>query len=190
MNYHSKKLLKLHLAPWRMATVGGLIMIGLGVVASRAFYLQSLHTDYLQGKGDAISNRNLTLPAHRGMVSDRNGEPLAISTPVESLWARPAELKFNKTDLKKLSGILDMTPDTLSARSRPIRRRAWPRWESPVCICAASIGVITRQPMWPRMWSDSPMSMTWARRASSALIRTGSQENPVSATCCATDMAT
>ena len=92
MNYHSKKLLKLHLAPWRMTTVGALILLGLGVVASRALYLQSLHTDYLQGKGDAISNRNLTLPAHRGMVSDRNGEPLAISTPVESLWARPTEL--------------------------------------------------------------------------------------------------
>ena len=71
MNYHSKKLLKLHLAPWRMTTVGALIMLGLGVVASRALYLQSLHTDYLQGKGDAISNRNLTLPAHRGMVPTR-----------------------------------------------------------------------------------------------------------------------
>ncbi len=116
MNYHSKKLLKLHLAPWRMATVGSLIMIGLGIVASRALYLQGLHTDYLQGKGDAISNRNLTLPAHRGMVADRHGEPLAISTPVESLWVRTTEVKFSPADLKKLANILDMAPDKLKQR--------------------------------------------------------------------------
>ncbi len=122
MNYHSKKLLKLHLAPWRMATVGALILLGLGIVASRAFYLQSLHTDYLQGKGDAISNRNLTLPAHRGMVSDRNGEPLAISTPVESLWARPAELKYTPSQLKKLAGILEMDLGALTQRLRTPRK--------------------------------------------------------------------
>ncbi len=116
MNYHSKKLLKLHLAPWRMATVGGLIMVGLAVVGSRAFYLQSLHTDYLQGKGNAVANRNLTLPAHRGMVSDRNGEPLAISTPVESLWARTAEIKFSRAELTRLADILGMVPDTLKLR--------------------------------------------------------------------------
>ena len=114
MNYHSRKLLKLHLAPWRMATVGGLILAGLSVVAGRAFYLQGLHTDYLQGKGDEVANRNLTLPALRGMVSDRNGEPLAISTPVESLWARPAELKLPKPQLIHLAEILEITPDSLS----------------------------------------------------------------------------
>ena len=122
MNYHSKKLLKLHLAPWRMATVGALILAGLGVVGGRALYLQSLHTDYLQGKGDAISNRNLILPAHRGMVSDRNGEPLAISTPVESLWARPAELKYTQSELKKLAGILELDSATLSERLREPRK--------------------------------------------------------------------
>ena len=89
MNYHSRKLLKLNLAPWRMATVGGLLLVGLTVVAGRAFYLQGLNTDYLQGKGDAVANRNLTLPAQRGQVTDRHGQLLAISTPVESLWARP-----------------------------------------------------------------------------------------------------
>ena len=86
----SNQLLDLKLAPWRMATVGGLLIGGLVLVAGRAFYLQGLNTDYLQGKGDAISNRNLTLPTHRGQVSDRYGQLLAISTPVESLWARPS----------------------------------------------------------------------------------------------------
>ncbi len=66
MNYHARKLLRLHLAPWRMAAVAGLLLAGVVAVGARAFYLQGLHTDYLQGKGDAVANRNLTLPAHRG----------------------------------------------------------------------------------------------------------------------------
>jgi cell division protein FtsI (penicillin-binding protein 3) len=115
-------LLKLHLAPWRMATVGSLLLAGLVVVGGRAFYLQGLNTDYLQGKGDAVANRNLTLPAHRGQVSDRHGQLLAISTPVESLWARPAELVLTVEQRAHLAKVLGM-PDSeltkkLTRRSR------------------------------------------------------------------------
>ncbi|HUX30321.1 MAG TPA: penicillin-binding protein 2 [Thiobacillus sp.] len=114
MNYHSKKLLKLNLAPWRMATVGSLLLAGLAVVAGRAFYLQGINTDYLQGKGDAVANRNLTLPAHRGQVSDRNGQLLAISTPVESLWARPDELKLSDGERAQLARVLGMSTQELT----------------------------------------------------------------------------
>ncbi|KVW96246.1 peptidoglycan D,D-transpeptidase FtsI family protein [Thiobacillus denitrificans] len=113
MNYHSRKLLKLNLASWRMATVGGLLLAGLAVVAGRAFYLQGLNTNYLQGKGDAVTNRNLTLPAHRGQVSDRNGKLLAISTPVESLWARPDELKLSNDERAQLARVLGVSPQAL-----------------------------------------------------------------------------
>lgn len=114
MNYHSRKLLKLNLAPWRMATVGSLLLLGLGVVAARAFYLQGLNTAYLQGKGDAVSNRNLTLPAHRGQIADRNGQLLAISTPVESLWARPDELKLSAEQHDQLARVLGVKPQDLA----------------------------------------------------------------------------
>jgi cell division protein FtsI (penicillin-binding protein 3) len=116
MNYHSRKLLKLNLAPWRMAAVGGLLLAGLVVVAGRAFYLQGLNTDYLQGKGDAVANRNLTLPAHRGQVSDRHGQLLAISTPVESLWARPAELKLSDGERAHLAKVLGMSAPELTKK--------------------------------------------------------------------------
>ncbi|HEY9147279.1 MAG TPA: penicillin-binding protein 2, partial [Thiobacillus sp.] len=114
MNYHSRKLLKLNLAPWRMATVGSLLLAGMVVVGGRAFYLQGLNTDYLQGKGDAVSNRNLTLPAHRGQVTDRYGQLLAISTPVESLWARAADLNLSADQRAHLAGVLDVSPVELS----------------------------------------------------------------------------
>lgn len=116
MNYHSRKLLKLHLAPWRMATVAGLLLGGLVVVAGRAFYLQGLNTDYLQGKGDAVANRNLTLPAHRGHVTDRFGQLLAISTPVEALWARPADLELSDAQRAHLAKVLDLPEGELEKR--------------------------------------------------------------------------
>jgi len=116
MNYHSRKLLKLNLAPWRMATVGGLLLAGLTVVAGRAFYLQGLNTDYLQGKGDAVANRNLTLPTQRGQVTDRHGQLLAISTPVESLWARPAELKLTAEQRAQLAKVLGVSASDLSKK--------------------------------------------------------------------------
>ncbi|HEX7972436.1 MAG TPA: penicillin-binding protein 2, partial [Thiobacillus sp.] len=116
MNDHSRKLLKLNLAPWRMATLGGLLLCGLVLVTARAFYLQGLNTNYLQGKGDAVSNRSLTLPAQRGQVSDRHGQLLAISTPVESLWARPTELRLTTEQYTHLARVLGMPAQELSAR--------------------------------------------------------------------------
>src|SRR5512139_2677745 len=116
MNYHSRKLLKLNLAPWRMATLGGLLLAGFTVVAGRALYLQGLNTDYLQGKGDAVANRSLTLPAQRGQVSDRHGQLLAISTPVESLWARPAELRLTSSQRAHLAKVLDVSPQELEKK--------------------------------------------------------------------------
>ena len=53
----------------------------------RGIYLQSLHKEFLQKKGDARYSRTLVLQAHRGRIMDRNGELLAISSPVESVWA-------------------------------------------------------------------------------------------------------
>jgi cell division protein FtsI (penicillin-binding protein 3) len=89
---------------------------GLVLVAGRAFYLQGLNTDYLQGKGDAVANRNLTLPAHRGQVADRHGQLLAISTPVESLWARPVELRLTTAQHAHLARVLGMPAHELSKK--------------------------------------------------------------------------
>ncbi|AAZ96066.1 peptidoglycan glycosyltransferase [Thiobacillus denitrificans ATCC 25259] len=114
MNYHSRRLLRLNLAPWRMATVAGLLLAGLTVVGGRAFYLQGLNTDYLQGKGDAVANRQLTLPAQRGQVADRHGQLLAISTPVESLWARPTELRLDDAQRAQLARVLGVSPQALA----------------------------------------------------------------------------
>jgi len=62
------------------------------ILVWRAVDLQFSDREFLQEHGDARYLRVVQTEAHRGMITDRNGEPLAISTPVASVWAKPSEL--------------------------------------------------------------------------------------------------
>ena len=84
--------LRLKLEGWRSRFVLSMLALGFLVLAGRAFYLQALNTSFLQAKGEARYARVIDLPASRGKVLDRNGEPLAISAAVESICATPDEL--------------------------------------------------------------------------------------------------
>ena len=79
--------LRLKLEGWRSRFVLVLVIAGFLVLAGRAFYLQALDTGFLQAKGEQRYTRVIDLPASRGKVLDRNGQLLAISTAVESIWA-------------------------------------------------------------------------------------------------------
>lgn len=115
MNYSSRKLLQVHIMPWRVAVVAGLLAAWFLALGVRAAYLQGLNNDFLQGKGDAVSARTLAIPANRGMVLDRFGQPLAISTPVETLWARPAETQaLGWQEITRLAAILEMPAGALA----------------------------------------------------------------------------
>ena len=81
------------LYPWRFRIVVGLLLLMVSVISWRIMDLQVFNQDFLKEQGDARSVRHISIPAHRGVVTDRNGEPLAISTPVTALWANPKELK-------------------------------------------------------------------------------------------------
>lgn len=104
------------LPAWRRRTLLVVLLSGFVVLLGRGIYLQGLHTDFLQQKGDARYGRTLTLSAHRGMVTDRNGEPLAISTPVESVWASPPDVTINTEQIKKLAQFMQMKPAALSKK--------------------------------------------------------------------------
>ncbi len=117
MNYSSRRLLKLHLASWRMALVAGLLLGWFAILVVRAVYLQGLNKNFLRGKGDAVASRVLSIPAHRGMVVDRYGKPLAISTPVEALWARPDETaEISQRQISELARILDLQSKDLGRK--------------------------------------------------------------------------
>lgn len=104
------------LPAWRRRTLLIVLLSGFIVLLGRSVYLQGLHTDFLQQKGDARYGRTLTLSAHRGMVTDRNGEPLAISTPVESVWASPPDVTINTDQLKKLAQLMQMKPSEVGKK--------------------------------------------------------------------------
>ena len=69
-----------------------LFAIAVASLIARAVHLQVFNTEFLTQQADSRHLRTEKITAHRGSITDRNGEPLAISTPVDSVWANPAEL--------------------------------------------------------------------------------------------------
>jgi cell division protein FtsI (penicillin-binding protein 3) len=111
------KALPIILLPaWRRRTLLIAVLTCFVVLLGRAVYLQGLHTDFLQQKGDARYGRTLVLPAHRGMVMDRNGELLANSVPVDSVWASPPDVTINTGQLKKLAQLLQIKPSEVGKK--------------------------------------------------------------------------
>lgn len=76
---------------WRSAAVLALFTLVALALLSRAVYLQMFDNQFLQAQGKERHLRVVKIPAHRGMILDRNGEPLAVSTPVDSIWMNPQE---------------------------------------------------------------------------------------------------
>jgi cell division protein FtsI (penicillin-binding protein 3) len=74
----------------------------------RAVCLQVLDTEFLQSQADARHLRVVSPPAHRGKILDRNGEPLAISTPVESVWVNPQALGGEQQRIPELAKLLSL----------------------------------------------------------------------------------
>ena len=88
-----------------------LYLFGMSALMLRAVDLQVLNKEFLQEHGDARALRVVDIPAHRGMILDRNGEPLAVSTPVNSIWATPRKVLSSGMDLSPLADIISM-PDS------------------------------------------------------------------------------
>ncbi|MBI5430234.1 MAG: penicillin-binding protein 2 [Nitrosomonadales bacterium] len=101
---------------WRAIVLFALLLAGLGGLLGRGVYLQGIHDDFLQKKGDARYGRVIEISAHRGMITDRNGEPLAVSTPVESVWASPPDVEADRRQVKKLAQILGMDVEEVKNR--------------------------------------------------------------------------
>ncbi|KAA0949662.1 penicillin-binding protein 2 [Pseudomonas sp. ANT_H14] len=104
------------LYPWRFRVVLGLLALMVGAIVWRIVDLQVVDRDFLIGQGDARSLRHIPIPAHRGLITDRNGEPLAVSTPVTTLWANAKELQVAKDKWPELATALGQDPKALKER--------------------------------------------------------------------------
>ncbi|MDR8366042.1 penicillin-binding protein 2 [Pseudomonas sp. JL3] len=104
------------LFPWRFRLVVGLLGIMVAAIVWRIIDLQVVDRAFLKGQGDARSVRHIPIPAHRGLITDRNGEPLAVSTPVTTLWANAKEMQTAKETWPALAAALGQDPKALAER--------------------------------------------------------------------------
>src|SRR4051812_38734339 len=94
---------------WRARFVLGALLAAFILLAGRSLYLQAVRTDFLQEKGEARYSRVLDIPATRGRILDRNGEALAVSTPVKSIWAIPSDVALKAAERRKLATLLGLS---------------------------------------------------------------------------------
>ena len=95
--------------------VGALGLCSLALVG-RAVDLQLVDNDFYRQQGDARFLRELPIPTSRGMITDRNGEPLAVSSPVESIWGNPQELLKVPARLPQLAEALGIPVEQLTRK--------------------------------------------------------------------------
>jgi len=107
---------------WRARLVLFGIAAAFLILAGRALWLQTLNDDFLQRKGESRYSRVLEIGASRGMIVDRNNEPLAISTPVESVAASPADVEAQPADLRRLALLLGVSQEELREKLADTRR--------------------------------------------------------------------
>jgi cell division protein FtsI (penicillin-binding protein 3) len=101
---------------WRAYLLLGLLgAFALGLVW-RAVNLQLVDHGFLAKQGDARFSRVLDIAAHRGTITDRYGEPLAVSTPVDSVWVNPSELALATDQIPRLASALKLDRQDLARR--------------------------------------------------------------------------
>ncbi|MGB0127892.1 MAG: penicillin-binding protein 2 [Rhodocyclaceae bacterium] len=117
MKFTHTPLLSQAVPRWRGGFVLVLLMGSFLGLIGRSLYLQSIKQDFLQQKGESRYARTLALPATRGQILDRNGQVLAASTPVRSIWAIPNDASsLTPSQLRQLGRLLDMDVVDLNAR--------------------------------------------------------------------------
>jgi len=110
-------LLQLALQGWRSRLVGLALMGAFGLLVLRGFYLQVINNDFLQEKGDSRYRRDIEVSASRGKITDRNGDILAVSTPMKSIWGIPADARqMSLTQKQQLAQLLAMSVKELDGK--------------------------------------------------------------------------
>ncbi|MBK5964713.1 cell division protein [Thiocystis minor] len=103
----------------------GLLSGAFVLLSGAVFYRQVIETDFLRNEGERRYLRIGEIAARRGMVTDRNGEPLAVSTPVETVWADPRKLVQSPNALPPLAAALGIEPAALREKIESNRERGF-----------------------------------------------------------------
>src|SRR6478736_5944646 len=90
-----------------------LLALGSTALIVRAVDLQVVRKDFYQEQGDARFLREVEIPVSRGTIFDRNGEALAVSTPVTSIWANPVQVLEQPERLPALADAMGLDATAL-----------------------------------------------------------------------------
>ncbi|MCB1672189.1 MAG: penicillin-binding protein 2 [Pseudomonadales bacterium] len=99
---------------WRLYLVYFTLTLCVGVIGWKVSSLHIVERDFLQGQGDARTIRTEPIVAHRGIITDRNGEPLAVSSPVQSIWLNPRQINGDLEAIGRLAREMGLNPDVLA----------------------------------------------------------------------------
>ena len=83
------------------------------IIVWKVANLHIIERDFLQEQGDRRTIRTVPLIANRGLITDRNGEPLAVSTPVQSIWVDPRKISNDPESIKALAENLELNEEVL-----------------------------------------------------------------------------
>ena len=108
---------------WRLYLVLFVMLLCVLAIGWKVGTLHIVERDFLQSQGDARTIRTVPLVANRGLISDRNGEPLAVSSPVTSIWVNPQEIGAQHSETVRLATELGLDSDTLLASIQKNSRR-------------------------------------------------------------------
>ena len=99
--------------PWRHYLVlCAFLLVGVGL-SVRVLYLGVTEREFLQQEGDERSVHKEVIPGMRGMIYDRNGEPLAVSTPVFAVTTNPRLAKFKELELQQIADALGLSKEAV-----------------------------------------------------------------------------
>jgi len=101
---------------WRLNLVRFMFIVVVAALSWRLADIQIMNNDFLRNQGDARHLRTVPVAAHRGMILDRHGEPLAISTPVHSIWMNPQVVEASDPALKKLARTLKLKHSSIKRK--------------------------------------------------------------------------
>ena len=105
--------LKTYFFYWRVHLILFAMFACVLVIAWKVGMLHIAERDFLQDQGDARTIRTVPLVAHRGLITDRNGEPLAVSTPVQSIWVDPRKIARDSETIRILARQLELNESVL-----------------------------------------------------------------------------
>ncbi|ASG68101.1 cell division protein [Francisella halioticida] len=100
-----------------------LLIVSFLILFTKLVYMETIQYPKLKQEGDNRSDRSINIKAYRGIIVDRNGNPLAISTPVDTIWVDPFYVKSDSSKLKQIMDILHLSEKTRKKIEKQVKTR-------------------------------------------------------------------